>query len=153
MRQFLYRHWGKYPDRNIRFTKASFYINAVVGSGKLILGIYLLSAWFSLNGIYYLLLCVSRKIALKKYEIAKEHSNSKDGEQVAHSYLRTSGVFLGLLGAIYFFISNNLYLYGDSILYDGYLALLVALIAFLKLGFAIYGTIVTSRQNNPIALV
>ncbi|AIQ46519.1 hypothetical protein R70723_12050 [Paenibacillus sp. FSL R7-0273] len=151
MKHFLYRHYGKY-DRNIRFTKASFVINAAVGTGKLILGFYLLSAWFSLNGIYYLLLCLARKIALTKYEAAKELNEPEERYKLAHSFLRTSGFFLVLLGAIYFFISNSLYLYGDSIIYDGYLAFLVALIAFLKLSFAIYGTIATSRQRNPLAL-
>ncbi|MNW37091.1 hypothetical protein D3C74_141240 [compost metagenome] len=151
MRQFLYQHWGRYSDRTIRFAKASFIINAVVGAGKILLGLYLMSYWFGLNGVYCILLCFARKIALKKYETAKDLSDRSNGYLMAHSYLKTTGVFLCLLSIIYFLVCNNLYLYGDTILFKGYLALLVALVSFLKLGFSIYGTIVTSRQDNPIA--
>ena len=43
-----------------------------------------------------------------------------------------------------------MYLHGDSTVYRGYMVYLVALVAFVKMGFAISGTLSARKRNSPI---
>lgn len=121
-----------------------------MGIGKLILGLYLLSGWFIINALYYLILCAARGQALYKYTVAK---NTEDPEQryniEFHVYQR-SGAFLCLLGITYLLVCMRMYFVGDVIIFRGYIVYLVATIAFSKLGFAIYGTMANRHLKGPI---
>lgn len=63
LRRRLRRYWAmrKDPDESAMLTASlSFFVNAAIGVGKLLLGIGLGSFWFVVNGAYYLLLCIAR---------------------------------------------------------------------------------------------
>jgi hypothetical protein len=72
MKELNNRYVGNYLDRTASIAAASLVINALIGIGKLALGAYLLSAWFMTSAAYYLILCIARGQALKKYSVAKQ---------------------------------------------------------------------------------
>lgn len=71
MRELYHRYMSNVQDRTATITTASFFANALTSSGQLLLGIFLLSPWYIANSIYYLLLCVTRGRALRRYKIIR----------------------------------------------------------------------------------
>lgn len=71
------RYLGNKQDRTAMINAASLVINALIGIGKLILGIYLLSGWFVTNAVYYLILCVAKGQVLQQYKVAKRMESPK----------------------------------------------------------------------------
>ncbi|WP_211296455.1 hypothetical protein [Paenibacillus donghaensis] len=119
IKELLDRYLVDYQDRTAITNLASLIINALIGIGKLILGVYLLSGWFIINA--YGICCYQR-----------------------------SGTFLCLLGISYLLVSLRMYFVGDAIIFRGYIAYLVAAVAFTKLGFAICGTLNNRHLKGPI---
>ncbi|WP_339309341.1 hypothetical protein NZ043_23420 [Paenibacillus sp. FSL k6-2145] len=72
------RYLGNKQDRTAMINVVSLVINALIGIGKLILGIYLLSGWFITNAVYYLILCVAKGQVLQKYKVAKRMKSPKE---------------------------------------------------------------------------
>lgn len=125
-------------------------INALIGILKLVLGVYLLSGWFIINAVYYLILCAARGQALHKYTVAKNIEDPKlryDMEFIVH---KRSGTFLCLLGISYLLVCLRMFYVGDAIVFKGYIVYLVATVAFTKLGFATYGIIGNRHRKGPI---
>lgn len=139
-----------YQDRAAILNVPSLIINALFGIGKLILGVYLLSGWFIIIAVYYLLLCAAKAQALYKYTVAKSIEDPKERHYMEHFVYKRSGTFLCLLGLSYLLVCLRMYFVGDVILYRGSLAYLVATIAFSKLGFAISGFISKRHLKGPI---
>jgi S-adenosylmethionine synthetase len=150
LKELFNRYLGNYQDRTAALTVASLIINAFFGIGKLILGVYLLSAWFMINAVYYLILCGARGQALKKYTVTKQIEDPEKRYNMEFAIYRRSGVFLCLLGISYLLVCLRMYLVGDATAYGGYTVFLVAVIAFTKLSFAIYGTVINRHLKNPI---
>lgn len=128
----------------------SFLIHGLIGIGKLILGIYLFSGWFITNAIYYLILCAARGHVLYRFKLTKTLEDAHQRYAKEYTVYRQSGIFLCMLGITYFFVCLRMYIVGDPVAYEGHIIFLVALIAFIKLGFAIGGTIVHRHLKNPI---
>ncbi|WP_231576468.1 hypothetical protein [Paenibacillus sp. FSL R7-0331] len=122
----------------------------LIGAGKLILGVYLLSGWFMTNAIYYLLLSAARGQALHKYAAARQIEQPAERTRMEHTVFRRSGFFLCLLGLSYLLISVRMYLLGDAVIIEGTLVLLVATISFTKLGLALYGILGNRERKGPI---
>ncbi|MEC0134272.1 hypothetical protein [Paenibacillus odorifer] len=150
IKAILVRYFGNPQDRTAMFNAASLVINAFIGIGKLILGLYLLSGWFITNALYYLILCIAKGQVLHKYTLAKKVSSPQQRYSMELYVYKRGGVFLCLLGVSYLLVCLRIYLVGDALVYEGYIVYLVALIAFTKLGFAIHGNIVNRHLNNPI---
>ena len=150
MKKFLSRYIGNDTDRTAALSAVSCFINAFFGAGKLILGIYLFSAWFMINALYYLVLCAARGRVLKKYSSIKQIEDSEKRYEMEFAVYRQSGIFLCFLELTYLLVCLRMYYAGDSTVYKGYTVYLVAAVAFTKLGFAVYGTAVTRRLENPI---
>ena len=152
LRRRLRRYWAmrKDPDESAMLTASlSFFVNAAIGVGKLLLGIGLGSFWFVVNGAYYLLLCIARGRAVGQYRRALAMDDG--GRQaLERAVTRHTGVFLILLGLVYALTCLRMYLHGDSTVYRGYMVYLVALVAFVKMGFAISGTLSARKRNSPI---
>jgi len=142
---------SSYQERTITATSASFAINAVMGLGKLLLGIYLLSPWFVTNAVYYLILCIARGQALKKYKMSARLKDVKKQYDLELAAYKHSGVFICILGFSYLFVCLRMFFAGDSTPYkEFYLIYGVATVSFTKLGFAIHGTVVTRHLHSPI---
>lgn len=150
IKELLARYLVDYQDRAALSNVASLVINALIGIGKLILGIYLLSGWFMVTAVYYLILCVARGQALHKYTVAKGIEDPNERYEIEFNVYQRSGTFLCLLGVSYLLVSLRMYVVGDALIYRGYMVYLVAAVAFTKLGFAIYGTVANRHLKGPI---
>lgn len=128
----------------------SFLFHGLIGIGKLILGIYLLSGWFITNALYYLILCGARGHVLYRFKLTKKIEEAAERYAKEYTVYRQSGIFLCVLGITYFLVCLRMYVVGDPVVYEGHIIFLVALIAFIKLGFAIGGTITHRHLKNPI---
>lgn len=122
----------------------------MIGIGNLILGVYLLSGWFIINAVYYLILCVAKGQVLHKYTVAKTIEDPKQRYNMEFIVYQRSGIFLCLLGISYLLVCLRMYFVGDAIVYRGYIVYLVATVAFTKLGFAICGTVANRHVKGPI---
>lgn len=152
LRRRLRRYWAmrKDPDESAMLTASlSFFVNAAIGVGKLLLGIGLGSFWFVVNGAYYLLLCIARGRARRAVPPGPGHGRRRR-QALERAVTRHTGVFLILLGLVYALTCLRMYLHGDSTVYRGYMVYLVALVAFVKMGFAISGTLSARKRNSPI---
>ncbi|MCO7127509.1 hypothetical protein NIE88_17265 [Sporolactobacillus shoreicorticis] len=147
----LFDHYAKNDqDRTVAAALASLILYVVIGIGKLVLGMYLLSTWYVINAVYYLILCIARGQAIKKYKIIRSIENRIKRYDLEFVVYKRSGIFICLLGISYFFTCLRMYLIGDATVYGGYMVYLVATIAFTKMGFAIHGAVINRHRNNPI---
>lgn len=144
------RYWGNYHDRTLTASHISFVINALIGVGKLILGLAVRSPWFIATAVYYLLLCAARGEALRQYRKAgAEASPSARFRRQRRVYQRGGG-FICLLAISYFLVCLRMYTAGDHSRYPYYILYGVAAVAFYKIGMAIYGIVITGRMKNPL---
>lgn len=144
------RYLVDYQDRTALTNVASLTINALIGIGKLILGVYLLSGWFMINAVYYIILFAARGQALYKYRVAKTIEGPAQRYNMEFIVYQRSGTFLCLLGISYLLVCLRMYVAGDAFMFRGYIVYLVAAVAFTKLGIAIYGTLANRHLKGPI---
>ncbi|WP_342421640.1 hypothetical protein [Paenibacillus sp. FSL E2-0178] len=150
IRELLDRYRGDYQERTAMVNAVSLAVNAVIGAGKLILGVYLLSGWLITNAIYYLILSAARGQALHKFAAVKQIEQPGERLQLEHNIYRRSGLSLCLLGISYLLVSLRMYVLGDALIFSGNLVYLVAAVSFTKLGMAIYGMTANRNLKGPI---
>ncbi|WNS43917.1 hypothetical protein [Paenibacillus sp. MMS20-IR301] len=150
LKELLNRYMTDYQERAAITNSVAMVINAMIGAAKLILGLYLLSGWFIINALYYLILCAARRQALHKYAAAKRIEEPGQRYDMEFMVYQRSGAFLCLLGITYLLVCLRMYLAGDALFYRGYLVYLVATVAFTKLGLAIYGILSNRHLKGPI---
>ena len=72
MRKLLAHCRENTDERIALITRMSFVLNILIGIGKLVLGIYLLSSWFVVNAFYYSeLVSVINTAPQRKTQVAK----------------------------------------------------------------------------------
>ncbi len=150
MKKWL-EHW--LPDRRDRAAVtalAAFTLNALIGAGKLLLGMYLQSAWFMINAVYYLVLSAARGLTLRRYAEARKLGDPEERYELEFSVYRKSGIFLCLLGLSYMGVCLRMFMVGDAVVFGGNMVFLIASVAFTKLGMAIHGNVVNRHLHNPI---
>ncbi len=150
MKKWL-EHW--LPDRRDRAAVtalAAFTLNALIGAGKLLLGMYLQSAWFMITAVYYLVLSAARGLTLRRYAEARKLSDPEERYELEFSVYRKSGIFLCLLGLSYMGVCLRMFMVGDAVVFGGNMVFLIASVAFTKLGMAIHGNVVNRHLHNPI---
>ncbi|WP_145317585.1 hypothetical protein [Paenibacillus xylanexedens] len=150
LKSMWFRYLGNKQDRTAIINVASLIINALIGIGKLILGIYLLSGWFITNAVYYLILCVAKGQVLQQYKVVKRMESSEERYTLELTVYKRGGLFLCLLGVSYSLVCLRMYLIGDAFIYEGIIVYIVATVAFTKLAFAVYGTWANRHLHNPI---
>jgi len=150
MRSVWDRYLGNKQDRTAMINVASLVINALIGIGKLILGLYLLSGWFITNAVYYLILCVAKGQVLHQYKVAKGIASPRNRYSLELAVYKRGGLLLCLLGVSYSIVCLRMYLIGDAFIYSGIIVYIVAAVAFTKLAFAIQGTWANRQLHNPI---
>ena len=149
IREYKQRYAGNYRDRTMLFSAFSFAINALLGVGKLTVGLITGTAWLIVTAIYYLILCLCRGHVLYRFA---QTFNIKDFQKrfdMQFSVYRHEGAFLCLLGISYAMVCARMYS-GDGNMYPRYLIYGVAGVAFYKIASAIHGVIVTNRMKNPL---
>lgn len=150
IRELLVRYRTDYQDRAALLNTASLIFNALIGIGKLILGLYLLSGWFIINALYYLVLSAARGQALHKYAVAASIEEPAQRYEVEFLVYKRSGIFIALLGVSYLLVCLRMYYVGDTVTYSGPVVFLVAAVAFSKLGFSIHGIMANRHLKGPI---
>jgi hypothetical protein len=150
IKTFIERYRTNFQHRTAVVNTVSLSINALIGVGKLILGVYLLSGWFMTNAIYYLLLSAARGQALHKYTAATKIEHPDQRFHMEYAVFKRSGLFICLLGISYLLVSLRMYLTEDAVVYGGLIVYLIATIAFTKLGIAIYGIMAKRHLKGPI---
>ena len=147
----LYSHYRKnYPDRTALIAAVSQGINGLLGLGKLGLGLLLSSGWFVANAVYYLILFAAKFQILRRYAQVRKTDDPEARLQLERSTYRRSGGFLLLLGLSYLNVCLCMFLTGEATAYQGYIVYLVALVAFIKLGLAIWGNVAARKLHSPI---
>lgn len=139
-----------YQDRTMLLSIGSFAVNAVIGAGKLLLGILLLSPWFVATAVYYLLLCAARGQLLWRFRHTRLIQDPREQFDRQFAVFRHSGVFICLLGVSYLLVCLCIYLLDGGSSYPYYLVYGVAAVAFYKVGVSIYGVVVSRRIKNPL---
>lgn len=144
------QYLGNKQDRAAMSNAASLVINALIGIGKLILGLYLLSGWFITNAVYYLILCVAKAQVLHQYNVAKRIESKQERVVLEIQVYKRGGILLCILGVSYLLVCLRMYLLGEAFVFKGYIVYLVAAVAFTKLAFGISGTIANRHLKNPL---
>lgn len=144
------QYLGNKQDRAAMYNAASLVINALIGIGKLILGLYLLSGWFITNAVYYLILCVAKAQVLHQYNVAKRIESKQERVVLEIQVYKRGGILLCILGVSYLLVCLRMYLLGEAFVFKGYIVYLVAAVAFTKLAFGISGTIANRHLKNPL---
>lgn len=150
MKDWILHHLGNEHDRAAIMTLISFALNAIFCLVKLVLGVYLHSAWFMINAGYYFLLCFARGYTVHKYTVTREVGNAQARYDMEFSLYKRGGFFICLLGLSYLLVCLRMYFLKDATVYSGHLVYFVALVAFCKMGFAIHGMIIHRHMKSPI---
>lgn len=139
-------------ERKLIKTAGSVVVNGMTGIYKIFLGMYYLSDWLLVNGIYYIILSIAKTGILRRYHkisrIPDKQLRKKEGIKI----FGKTGSFLGMIGVSYFGVSLHSLLTGDSVFYPDYVRYVMVLIAFGKIFFGIYGICQTARIKSPVIL-
>lgn len=87
---------------------------------------------------------------LRRYAQVRKSDGPEARLQLEQSAYRRSGGFLLLLGLSYLNVCLCMFLTGEATAYQGYIVYLVALVAFIKLGLAIWGNVAARKLHSPI---
>ena len=137
-------------DQLIFFLVCSTISNFILGIIKFIFSLTIPSLWFFINAGFSLVLGICRFLTIKTYnKIRKIKDKNSIIIEEYKSYLQ-NGIMLILLGIMYFFVSSYMYYKGTNTNMHEYITYLVALIAFISIGTAIYGMIKYKRNQEPI---
>lgn len=137
-------------DQLIFFLVCSTISNFCVGIIKFILSLSIPSFWFFINAIFSLVLAICRFLTIKRYNKIKVLKDKKLQMNEEYKNYMQNGIMLIVLGIIYFFVSSYMYYKGTNTNMHEYITYLVALIAFISIGNAIYGMIKYKRNQDPI---
>ncbi|MEG0368302.1 MAG: hypothetical protein RR585_15765, partial [Coprobacillus sp.] len=136
------RYFSNYHNRILTSTYISFFTNLSLGIGKIGFGVFYSSFWLIITGGYYFILSLARGHIL--YEVDELKDNYK--RQVI--VYKRSAWFIVVLGIIYFILCVWMYIYQEKTTYPGYVLYGVVLIAFYKVGSAIYGLIIAKKNKS-----
>lgn len=150
MKDIVSRYLRNAHERTAVFSVASFGLNALFGATKLVMGVYLFSAWFIINAVYYLILCVAKGRVLKEYKVVKEMERGHARYDKEFGIYKQSGIFICLLGVSYLLVCLRMWFIGDATVYGGLTVYFIATVAFSKMGSAIYGLIKYRHMRDPI---
>lgn len=139
-----------YRDRTMLMSIGSFAINALIGAGKLLIGILLLSPWFVATAVYYLLLCAARGQLLWRFRHTRLIENPLERFDRQFAVFRHSGIFICLIGISYLLVCMRMYISGEGSTYPYFILYGVVAVAFYKVGVSIYGVVVSRRIKNPL---
>lgn len=149
----FFKNIGHYFGNHVReFLLVSISFNMITAFIKFYFGITIPSYLFGFNAGYYICLCIARIMLLKKLKKINNKSEFTEAEKnkVEIQAYEKIGFFTILMAVMYFVSCLQLYFYDEEVIYAGFLVYYVALVAFTKLGMAIYGTWVNRRLHKPI---
>ena len=137
-------------DQLIFFLLCMAITNFTVAIVKFILSISIPSLWFFVNAGFSFILSFCRLNSVKEYKKAQKAQNETLQRMIENKNYQKNGIMLILLGIMYFFVSSYMYFNGTNTTIHEYITYLVALIAFVSIGTAIYGMIKYKKNTEPI---
>ena len=123
--------------------------NVVFASFKLLFGLITSSIWLLANGIFYVVIALSRIFSIKEYLKTKKVDNQSK-EIIEKDNYKLSGVLLIILGVSYFILSICMYNKLGESHFEGYIVYGVAFMAFWNFGSSIYGINKFKMTHSPI---
>jgi hypothetical protein len=128
--------------RTIQSAKVSAILNAILALGKIALGIYSLSLFVCISGLYNI------GIALAKHTTVKTHN-----EEEPHKSYKRIGFIILAASVIYMVYCANMAIRGKAnVTYDLITALTIATFTFTEIGFAAYG-IGAARKSKNLTII
>jgi hypothetical protein len=125
--------------RIARFAKLSVLCNTALALGKIGMGVYSLSVFLCINGLYTLGLALARIISLRGYYKQEEH----------RAYFYT-GITILVSALLYMLYCVKLLTDGqNNIQYTEIVALAIATVTFTEIGIAVHGVITARRSKKP----
>jgi len=127
--------------RALRFAALSSVTNAVIAAGKIALGLYTLSLFVCVNGLY------NAGVALAKF-FSSSSVNGRD-ERARRANYRRAGLLILASSAAYMAYCARMALHGDAaMVYDTTTALAIATFTFAAIGVAARGAVLDQGSRN-----
>ncbi len=137
MNEIYKKYFSNRYDRSVTMTFYSLFINSAICLFNFGLAIYFSEAWFSLNATYYLLLALAKAYVLRLDYKAKLILNDTERFNVEYKVYRKSGSLIWLLAIVYAGIGLWMYYGENATIYKGNAVFMFALVALIKIYFAI----------------
>lgn len=144
---------SKRKERWIYFAKVSVYINSILSLGKLLIGIYTLSAFMCVNAFYNAGMAIVKFIVVKGHNEANRipgDSYSNGYVRIEYTYYRRVGITLAITSTIYIIYCIRLFFYCSNAYYPMALSIAIAAFTFVEIGASIYGVVITRGEKEPV---
>ncbi|MFV0394251.1 MAG: hypothetical protein ACK5LC_07635 [Coprobacillaceae bacterium] len=130
-------------------THASILYNFILAIGKLSLGIYNISFFLCINAFYNLGIALAKIVAIKGFKNSYLYDTHHGyGHAAYRSYIKV-GFILSISAFIYILYSARLFIMKEPVDYSNMTSITIALVSFVEIGLAMYGTLTTSKENEP----
>jgi hypothetical protein len=132
--------WGKehMTARTIRSTRLSSILNAVLALGKIGLGIYSLSLFVCVSGLYNVGIAFAKHTTVQNRDTEQQHKNYK-----------RIGIIILVTSVVYMIYCANMAIRGKAnVTYDLITALTIATFTFTEIGLAAYGMGAARKSKN-----
>lgn len=137
-------------ERKMVGTAGGMAVNGMVGIYKLLLGIYYMSDWLTVNALYYIALTAAKQQLVRNYKKLIQVQKIEERQMKEQELFRKSGKFQLLLGVSYFCVSLHTLLAGDVVSYPPYIRYVMIMIAFYKMSSAVMGLYRTRKSHDPV---
>lgn len=137
-------------DKAIGETGFSASRNIIFAIVKITLAIISQSLWFLANGVFYILIAVTRVISVKDYLKIRKIDDENIKQKICEKNYYHNGLLLVFLGLSYLGVSIIMYKQKTTTIFTDLWVYTVATVAFWNLGVSIYGMIKYKGNQNLI---
>ncbi|MFT8355737.1 MAG: hypothetical protein ABF780_03865 [Bifidobacterium aquikefiri] len=155
MKRHIQSAWNTYRamaviDKSILAATVSVASGIGMALVKLALGIMTNSMLFIVNAAYYVVLCVSRFIIVRKHQSLRRVDDVLSRLASEMTVYHRTGLLLGVIGVSYAAFSAIMFMNDKAKSYNQIIAITVATITVTKIGIAVRGLVVSRRERNPM---
>jgi len=138
-------------NRIVWSARTSAVINTAIALGKVGLGIYALSPFLCVNGLYNIGVGVAKTTAVKGYQKPDPSDESRRDVNEEYRRYHRIGIVLALTSVVYLIYCISMLTGGNShIQYGTVLAITIAAVTFTEIGLAVRGIVTTRRNREPV---
>lgn len=137
----------------VNFTRLSILINALFAAGKIAIGIYSLSLFLCVNGLFNIGVSLSKSIPIRGYKKGARRigGNQKRDIEEEHRRLYQMGAIFIFASVIYLIYCVHMMASGKSnVRYDRIVAITIAAVTFTEIGMATRGFLMIRRSREPL---
>jgi len=149
-------------SRIIHIARLSMLVNAAIGIGKIIMGLYNLSFLFIFSGLYNIGICLAKAVAVKGYAESKckriwpfkrpAHDGlSRKSKKKEYRYFRQVGVII-LLASVAYMVGSIGVLVGErsSAHFSTFMVAQIGIITAVEIVVALQGVLARRQEKEPI---